>query len=102
MAIEELLASDRLSRGYRFHFPVGHRNIIVGFIDNTIRKTPRPGGGPRVNGLRWHPLIQQAFYQGWKKCHGLKWQTFGDRVSIEWNYGITSHLFPYVDYQENN
>jgi hypothetical protein len=48
---------------------------ICGFIDNTTIETARPGGGPRVDGHRNNPLIQQSFYNGWKKNHGLKFQT---------------------------
>jgi hypothetical protein len=40
---------------------------ICGFIDNTTIETARPGGGPRVDGHRNNPLIQQSFYNGWKK-----------------------------------
>ena len=49
----------------------------VGFIDNTMVAFCRPGGvmgdgaaAPRV------PLeVQQAWWTGWKKLHGMKWQT---------------------------
>jgi len=48
---------------------------IFAFIDNTTFPTCRPGGGPRRDGHRHNPLIQEAFYNGWKKHHGLKFQT---------------------------
>ena len=51
---------------------------IFGFIDNTIAPICRPAGGPAddgVNARRLDPLIQRAFYTGWKKLHGLKLQT---------------------------
>jgi hypothetical protein len=51
---------------------------VFGFIDNTMNATCRPGGGPMrdgVNAPRNDPLIQRAFYNGWKKLHGIKWQT---------------------------
>jgi hypothetical protein len=51
---------------------------VFGFIDNTMNATCRPGGGPTRDGFnapRKDPLIQRAFYNGWKKLHGLKWQT---------------------------
>ena len=38
----------------------------------------RPGGGPSESGenaRRKTRLLQQAFWTGWKKLHGLKWQT---------------------------
>ena len=51
---------------------------IFGFIDNTMNATCRPGGGPSRDGvgaLRNDKDIETAFYNGWKKIHGLKWQT---------------------------
>lgn len=51
---------------------------VFGFIDNTCNAACRPGGGPTrdgVNAPRNNPLIQRAFYNGWKKLHGTKWQT---------------------------
>lgn len=51
---------------------------IFGFIDNTMNRTCRPGGGPAQDGEnapRNDPEIQRAFYNGWKKLHGFKWQT---------------------------
>lgn len=51
---------------------------VFSWIDNTMNATCRPGGGPRrdgVNAPRNDPLIQRAFYNGWKKLHGMKWQT---------------------------
>lgn len=56
--------------------PGGFR--VFGFIDNTMNSTCRPGGGPARDGTnapRNDPLIQRAFYNGWKKLHSLKWQT---------------------------
>ena len=52
---------------------------LCGFIDDTIGKTCRPGGGPAEEGEnapRWNTLIQAAFYTGYKKLHGYKYQTF--------------------------
>jgi len=51
---------------------------IFGFIDNTMNATCRPGGGPARDGPgapRNDKDIETAFYNGWKKIHGLKWQT---------------------------
>lgn len=51
---------------------------VFAFIDNTMNSTCRPGGGPARDGTnspRNNPLIQRAFYNGWKKLHALKWQT---------------------------
>jgi hypothetical protein len=51
---------------------------VFGFIDNTMNAMCRPGGGPTRDGInapRNDPIIQRSFYNGWKKCHGLKYQT---------------------------
>lgn len=51
---------------------------VFGFIDNTLIDTCRPGGGPTQDGPnapRNPPELQQSFYTGFKKQHGLKWQT---------------------------
>jgi hypothetical protein len=48
---------------------------VAAFIDNKLVGTCRPGGGPRKDGHRNDPLIQQAFYNGWKSIHGIKFQT---------------------------
>jgi nuclease HARBI1 len=75
MAIHQKL----LDLGCPFPYPseVGGLRIF-GFIDNTILGTDRPGGGPVEDGegsLRKDPIIQRAFYNGWKKVHGVKFQT---------------------------
>jgi hypothetical protein len=48
---------------------------IFGFIDNTMNATMRPGGGPAPDRSRYSQLIQRAWYSGWKKIHGMKFQT---------------------------
>ncbi len=53
-------------------FPDGQRNRIFGFIDNTIRRMLRPGGGPKPDGTRWDQMIQRQWVE---KDQGLKWQT---------------------------
>ena len=43
-----------------------------------MNATCRPGGGPARDGIsapRNDKDIETAFYNGWKKIHGLKWQT---------------------------
>ena len=58
-------------------FPPGEFRVF-GFTDNTMNATCRPGGGPTRTGEdapRNDPLIQRAWYNGWKKLHGMKWQT---------------------------
>ena len=52
-----------------------------GFIDDTAQRTCRPGSGPEPGGSihaarrKFARMIQQAFYSGYMKCHGLKYQT---------------------------
>lgn len=50
---------------------------VCGFIDDHCFATCRPFG-PKDTPERWHAaaLLQEAFYNGWKSLHGLKWQTF--------------------------
>ena len=50
----------------------------------------RPGGGPRQSGVladRNDLLIQRAWYNGWKKLHGLKFQT------IDMPNGMNAHVW---------
>lgn len=57
--------------------PHPHRFNIFSFIDTKMIFTCRPGGGPihgGPNAPRFDPLIQRAFYSGYKKGHGLKVQ----------------------------
>ena len=61
---------------------------VFGFLDNTLNPSCRPGGGPTQPGVdapRHDPLLQRAFYNGWKKCHGLKWQTVSLPNGMEFN-----------------
>jgi hypothetical protein len=47
-------------------------------IDNTITAMNRVGGGPSAGGVMAPRLpneVQQAWWTGWKKLHGIKWQT---------------------------
>ena len=51
---------------------------VAGMIDNTMIAMSRPGGGPTTGGEqapRVDKLVQQAWWTGWKKLHGMKWQT---------------------------
>jgi hypothetical protein len=53
-------------------------NAFALFIDCNCMSTNRPGGGPSEEGPeveRWSPLIEEAFYSGWKSVDGLKHQT---------------------------
>ena len=61
----------------RIEFEEGEFCVAL-FIDNTLFAMSRPGGGPLTAGElapRMTKLLQQAFWTGWKKLHGLKWQT---------------------------
>jgi hypothetical protein len=77
--------------------PNGFR--VCAFIDNTMNAMCRPGGGPAndgVNAPRHDPLIQQAFYTGWKKIHGLKWQT------VDAPNGMCIHAFGPLSVRRND
>jgi hypothetical protein len=54
---------------------LGHS--VYGFIDDHCFATCRPCG-PKETMEQWMAakLVQEAFYNGWKSIHGLKWQTF--------------------------
>ena len=72
---------------------------IFGFIDNTMNATCRPGGGPARDGRdapRNDPLIQRAWYNGWKKIHGLKWQT------IDLPNGMNFHVYGPISVRRND
>jgi len=51
---------------------------IFGFIDDYSDRICRVGGGPAapggVDADRNDYLLQEAFWNGWKKIHGLHWQ----------------------------
>lgn len=52
--------------------------LVAMFVDDTMTKTCRPGGGPAEEGEyapRFNTLIQQSFYSGYKKIHGIKHQS---------------------------
>jgi hypothetical protein len=64
--------------------------LIGALIDCNCLETSTPGGGPvtpGVNADRWDPLIQEAFYNGWKSIHGLKHQTLDNA------FGFTMDLY---------
>jgi hypothetical protein len=84
---------------WRQHFPPadqpGGFNIFA-FIDNTMIKMCRPGGGPLTNGEaapRLPKEIQQTWWTGRKKLHGTKWQsvTIANGMDFEvWGSCISS------------
>ena len=63
----------------QFHPPMDRPNgfRVALFIDNTMFAFNRPAGnttdGPAAP--RVPDEIQEAWYSGWKKLHGMKWQT---------------------------
>jgi hypothetical protein len=64
-----------------------------------MNATCRPGGGPARDGKnapRNDPLIQQAWYNGWKKIHGLKWQT------IDLPNGMNFHVYDPISVRRND
>jgi hypothetical protein len=61
-----------------FDGDAAYLNRVAYFIDCNCLATDRVGGGPAeegANSARWDPLIQRAFYNGWKSLNGLKHQT---------------------------
>jgi hypothetical protein len=53
---------------------------VAMFIDSTMIRSERPGRGPIVPGpfAPRYPFIgQEAFYNGWKRFHGIKKQSIG-------------------------
>lgn len=72
---------------------------IFGFIDNTMNAMCRPGGGPvndGVNAPRNDPDLQRAWYNGWKKVHGMKYQT------IDLPNGMNFHVYGPVSVRHND
>ena len=64
--------------------------LVFGFIDDTTIRTCRPGGVPAEEGEnaeRNSKLLQEAFYSGYKKHHGIKFQ------SVELPNGMCADLF---------
>lgn len=68
------------------HYPPNHYRVCC-YIDDTVIRICRPGAGPNPDGTRKNNDIQRAFYNGWKKQHGIKYQ------SLEAPNGMCMHLF---------
>lgn len=80
------------------YFPPGGLRV-AGFIDNTMNATCRPGGGPARDGQnapRNDPLIQRAWYNGWKKMHGMKYQT------VDLPNGMNMHVWGPISIRHND
>lgn len=92
----------KLSEKYNCDFPPANQAggfRVFGFIDNTMNGTCRPGGGPARDGTdapRNDPLIQRAWYNGWKKMHGMKWQT------VDLPNGMNFHVWGPVSLRHND
>mmetsp|Transcript_18556 Transcript_18556/g.31219 ORF Transcript_18556/g.31219 Transcript_18556/m.31219 type:complete len:424 (+) Transcript_18556:55-1326(+) len=72
---------------------------VFGFVDDTVIKTTRPGGGPceeGPNAARFNTLIQMAFYSGYKKHHGIKYQT------LELPNGLCMDAFGPCSFRQND
>jgi len=92
----ETIADKCLDKGC--YFPRSTFNIF-GFIENTMNATCRPLGcaiRDGVNAPRNDPLIQQAWYNGWKKLHGMKWQT------VDLPNGMNYHVWGSVSVRHND
>lgn len=79
----------KLHAKHDIYFPPGTFRVF-GFIDCTVIASLRPGGGPTSpgpNAERCDNFIQMAFYNGWKKHHGTKFQ------SIELPNGMCMHMY---------
>lgn len=74
-------------------------NSVALFIDCNCLETTRVGGGPAeegANSARWDPLIQRAFYNGWKSIHGLKHQT------VDAAHGLTVDMYGPTSLRRND
>jgi len=73
----------------QIHYPEGEY-LVAGFIDDTVTRITRPGGGPAEEGInaeRYNTLIQESFFNGYKACHGIKHQT------VEFPNGMCGELY---------
>ena len=77
------------------------------FIDCTIIPTSRTGGGPMNQGIfaqRYPYMVQEAFYNGWKKCHGIKKQSIslanGMAFQVSKGYSCRRHDLHILDETE--
>ena len=89
-----------LSLGCFFPLPCSDGGFnVCGSIDNTMNATCRPDGGPcrdGTNAPRNAPPIQRAWYNGWKKIHGMKWLTF------DFPCGCNGHVFGPLSVRRND
>lgn len=86
-AIRDKLQNLSVVGHRQFHPPCNAEQggfAIFAFIDNTMVAMCRPGG-PSTNGERADPLMQRAWWTGWKKLHGMKWQTVTMANGMDFN-----------------
>ena len=83
--------------------------LVSLFIDCTIIPSCRTGGGPMVPGVhapRYPYLVQEAMYNGWKKCHGIKKQSIGlangMAFQVSKGYSCRSHDLHLLDKSDIN
>jgi hypothetical protein len=69
---------------------------IAGFYDDTVLACARPGSGPNPDGTRKSNYIQMAFYNGWKKHHGTKYQT------VEFPNGMCGDMYGPRSFKDND
>lgn len=72
---------------------------VFAFIDDNVSRTSRHGSGPMQEGPgadRPDNNIQAAFYNGWKKHHGIKWQV------IELPNGCTFNMYGPVSFRRSD
>jgi hypothetical protein len=86
--------ADKLAE-FDIHYDVDSFKVF-GFHDDTVLATCRPGSGPAVDGGRHDNFIQMAFYNGWKKHHGIKYQT------VELPNGMCADMFGPCSFRHND
>lgn len=85
----------RLSEVGDVHYDDGTFRVAM-FHDDTVIATCRPGSGPAPDGGRHDNFIQMAFYNGWKKHHGYKFQT------LEFPNGMCGDMFGPYTFRHND
>jgi hypothetical protein len=92
----------KVASAWDCHFPPANQNggfSVFGFIDNTMNACCRPASGPTrdEHGAPRHDReIQRAWYNGWKKLHGFKWQT------VDLPNGMNFHVYGPVSVRHND
>jgi hypothetical protein len=87
--------SDKLYEKSGIRYAEGAFRVAC-FHDDTVIATCRPGSGPTIDGGRHCNFIQMAFYNGWKKHHGYKYQT------VELPNGMCADMFGPRSFRHND